>query len=101
MRCKRILWFVLSVLLGLLITVPFAAYAYKPVNKVVRVGWYDSAFHRRDQFGRRSGYGYEYQQRIAAYTGWTYQYVEGSWSTLLEKLIAGEIDILSDVSYTP
>ena len=32
-------------------------------GKVVRVGWYESAFHRTDQFGRRSGYGYEYQQR--------------------------------------
>ena len=100
MRCRRMLWFVLSVMVTLFMTIPFSANAYEPVNKVVRVGWYDSAFHRRDQFGRRSGYGYEYQQRIAAYTGWTYQYVEGSWSTLLEKLIAGEIDILSDVSYT-
>lgn len=78
-----------------------------PVNaqdteqKVVRVGWYESAFHRTDQFGRRSGYGYEYQQRVAIYTGWVYEYVEGSWSELLEKLIAGEIDLLSDVSYTP
>ena len=70
-------------------------------QKVVRVGWYDSAFHHTDQFGRRSGYGYEYQQRVAIYTGWTYEYIEGSWSELLEKLISGEIDLLSDVSYTP
>ena len=69
-------------------------------HKVVRVGWYESAFHHVDKFGRRSGYGYEYQKRIAIYTGWTYEYVEGSWSELLEKLIAGEIDLLSDVSYT-
>ena len=38
-------------------------------GKVVRVGWYESAFHRTDPFGRRSGYGYEYQQRVATYTG--------------------------------
>ena len=70
-------------------------------SKVVRVGWYESAFHSTDQFGRRSGYGYEYQQRVAIYTGWDYEYVEGSWSELFEKLENGEIDLLSDVSYTP
>ena len=69
-------------------------------GKVVRVGWYESAFHHTDEFGRKSGYGYEYQRRLSIYTGWTYEYVEGSWSQLLEKLIAGELDLLSDVSYT-
>lgn len=101
MRCKRMLGVLLSVITLLTMAVSFTAYALERAQKIVRVGWYDSAFHHRDQFGRRSGYGYEYQQRIATYTGWKYEYVEGSWSTLLEKLIAGEIDILSDVSYTP
>ena len=53
-----------------------------------------------DQFGRRSGYAYDYQKKIAAYTGWNYEYVEGSWSELLQMLINGEIDLMSDVSYT-
>ena len=83
----------------LLMMIPLAAQAGTE-GKTVRVGWYESAFHRTDSFGRRSGYGYEYQQRIAIYTGWNYEYVEGSWSELLEKLIAGELDLLSDVSYT-
>ena len=88
-------------LLGLMLLCSLIPQAAAEENKVVRVGWYESAFHRTDQFGRRSGYGYEYQQRIAIYTGWTYEYVEGSWSQLLEKLIAGDLDLLSDVSYTP
>ena len=79
---------------------PLPAHAQEASGKVVRVGWYESAFHSTDQFGRRSGYGYEYQQRIATYTGWTYEYVEGSWSELYEMLAAGQIDLLSDVSYT-
>lgn len=70
-------------------------------KKVVRVGWYESAFNSTDRFGRRSGYAYEYQQRLAAYTGWKYEYVEGNWADLLAKLQRGEIDLLSDVSYTP
>jgi EAL domain-containing protein (putative c-di-GMP-specific phosphodiesterase class I)/ABC-type amino acid transport substrate-binding protein/GGDEF domain-containing protein len=84
----------------LCVVLPLTAFASESNQKVVRVGWYESAFHHTDEFGRRSGYGYEYQKRIAIYTGWTYEYVEGSWSELLEKLIAGEIDLLTDVSYT-
>ncbi|MBR4720457.1 MAG: EAL domain-containing protein [Clostridia bacterium] len=84
-----------------------AAFIISPVfstpqgsQKVVRVGWYESPFNHTDALGRRSGYAYEYQQKIAAYTGWKYEYVEGSWSELLSKLESGEIDLLSDVSYT-
>ena len=76
------------------------AYAQEPDQKVVRVGWYESSFCYRDQFGRRAGIDYEYQYRISAYTGWSYEYVEDSWSNLLQMMINGEIDLLSDVSYT-
>lgn len=97
---KKLSLRILCLLTVLMMLASPAVFAAKPEAKTVRVGWYESAFHRTDQFGRRSGYGYEYQQRIATYTGWTYEYVEGSWSELLEMLIAGELDILSDVSYT-
>ena len=68
--------------------------------KTVRVGWYESSFNTKDEEGRRSGYGYEYQIKLAAYTGWEYEYVEGSWPELLEMLKRGEIDMMSDISYT-
>ena len=68
-------------------------------RKKVRVGWFESKFNHTDQFGRKSGYAYEYQRKIAAYTGWEYEYVEGNWSELLEMLKKGEIDLLGDVSY--
>ncbi|MBQ6503692.1 MAG: EAL domain-containing protein [Flexilinea sp.] len=100
MRFKRKGILTLFILLFLTMLFSLTVYGQDTDQKVVRVGWYESAFHRTDQFGRRSGYGYEYQQRIATFTGWTYEYVEGSWSELLEKLIAGELDLLSDVSYT-
>lgn len=70
-------------------------------NKVVKVGWYESHFNRTDTFGRRSGYAYDYQQKIAAYTGWNYSYVKGTWPELYTMLVNGQIDILSDISYTP
>ncbi len=78
---------------------PIAAYAQEE-GRTVRVGWYESPFNHTDQFGRRTGYTYEYQQKIAAYTGWRYEYVRGSWTELLQMLIDGEIDLMGDVSYT-
>ena len=70
-------------------------------GKTVRVGWYESSFNTIDENGRRSGYAYDYQLKLAAYTGWTYEYVEGSWPELMDMLEKGEIDLMSDVSYTP
>ena len=67
---------------------------------IIRVGWYESPFNSTDPLGRRSGYAYDYQQKIAAYSGWTYEYVEGSWSDLLQMLSDGKIDLMSDVSFT-
>lgn len=91
--------FALAFLL-LAVTTPAVAHA-KEQDKAVRVGWYESSFNTTDQFGHKSGYAYEYQLKLAAYTGWHYEYVKGSWSELMEMLKAGEIDLMSDVSYTP
>ncbi len=66
---------------------------------VVRVGWYDTPFNYKDSFGRRMGYAYEYQRKIAAYTGWKYEYIEGTWPELMEMLRDGRIDLMSDVSF--
>ncbi len=99
-RHRKVLWLAFALSMAFLILLSPTAYAQETDKNVVRVGWYESAFHSTDEFGRRSGYGYEYQQRVATYTGWTYEYVEGSWSELFEKLVAGDIDLLSDVSYT-
>ena len=72
-----------------------SAYAQE---KIVRVGWFESKYNISDEYGRRSGYSYDYQQALAVYTGWKYEYVTGSWPELLEKIINNEIDLLSDVS---
>ena len=97
---SRTLSLVLCLLTALLLFSPFSARAEDTEKKTVRVGWYESTYCYVDQFGRRSGIAYEYQHKISAYTGWEYEYVEDSWSNLLEKLKRGEIDLLSDVSYT-
>ena len=69
-------------------------------RKKVRVGWHEPPHFITDQYGRKSGYSYDYQLKISAYTGWEYEYVEGTWPDLFEMLKKGEIDLLGDVSYT-
>ena len=99
---KRIPYAALCALLlalAVLAALPLGAHAREP-EKIVRVGWFESPFNTTDELGRRSGYAYDYQQKIAACTGWTYEYVTGSWPELLQMLEDGRIDLLSDVSYT-
>ena len=96
-KLRRAAAWVLALLLAL--GALSAASAHGEETKVVRVGWYDSSFNYRDQFGRRCGIDFEYQHKIATYTGWVYEYVEDSWPNLLQMLMDGKIDLLSDVSY--
>ena len=88
----------LSVLL-LLACLPLQALAAE--GKVVRVGWYEGGYNITGLSGERSGYGYEFQQTVAGYTGWRYEYVKGTSIELLEKLQRGELDMLNCISYTP
>ena len=98
---KRMIVILLFLTILISEVMPCKAYAREMEHKVIRVGWYDSSFCYYDEYGRRGGIDYEYQQKISAYTGWTYEYVEDSWPNLLQMLMDGEIDLLSDVSYKP
>ena len=100
-RINRILNRSAALLLTLVMAAVFLPAARaEDSGKIVRVGWYESPFNTTDELGRRSGYSYEYQQKIAAYTGWVYEYVEGGWPVLMEMLADGRIDLMSDVSFT-
>ena len=72
----------------------------KPQSEVVKAAWYEDSYHITDKNGSRSGYGYEYEQAVSAYTGWDYDYVTGNWEELLKKLQNDEIDLMSSLSYT-
>ena len=97
---KTTLAALLCLLLTLALYCPATAEPADGGQKVVRVGWFEPVFNQADHAGRRTGYGYEYQLKLAAYTGWKYEYVQGSWPNLLKMLEDGEIDLLSDVAYT-
>ena len=98
---KFVRLFVICLLLTICTATAFQVFVFAETRgRTVRVGWYESPFNKTDEAGRRTGFAYQYQQKIAAYSGWKYEYVEGSWPELLEMLKDGKIDLMSDVSYT-
>ena len=99
MHAKRIMVFWLGVILCITLC-PMLPFRAKAAPREVRVGWHEEPYFIKDQNGRASGYSYEYQQKIAAYVGWEYHYVEGGWAELTEKLKTGEIDLLANMSYS-
>ena len=79
--------------------IPLPVSAEEAKYRTVRVGWYEGTYNTTGPDGRRRGYSYEYQQAVAAHTGWKYEYVEGSWAGLMSMLKKGEIDLLGGISY--
>lgn len=70
-------------------------------SKIVRVGYFSSPnFQEGGADEHKRGAGYEYLQKIASLTGWSYEYVYASFGECLEMLENGEIDLMGDVSYT-
>ena len=78
---------------------PFPVSAEEAKTRTVRVGWYEGTYNTTGPDGQRRGYSYEYQQAVAAHTGWKYEYVEGSWAELMSMLKNGQIDLLGGISY--
>ncbi len=70
----------------------------------LRVGFFAfSGYHILLENGRRSGYGYEFLQKLATHADWVYEYVgyDSSYSDALEMLKSGEVDIVTSVTKTP
>ena len=70
--------------------------------ETVKVGYYFSNNFQEgmDDRSPKSGYSYEYLQKLASYTGWKYEYVYGEWDELFERLKDGEIDLMAGVAYS-
>ena len=67
----------------------------------VRVGYYENEVFQEGA-GKglvKTGYAYEYYQKISEYTGWKYEYVYGGFSDLYQMLLDGRIDLLAGLAY--
>ena len=73
-------------------------------QEILKVGFFAfSGYHIIEEDGRRSGYGYEFLQRLAIHGGWSYEYLgyNGSYAESLDMLRNGQVDIVTSVSKTP
>ena len=61
------------------------------VNEVFQEGANDDSV--------KTGYAYEYYQKLSEYTGWRYEYVYGEFGDLYQMLLNGEIDFLAGLAY--
>lgn len=70
-------------------------------GKTIRVGYIDyDGFITPDADEGFTGYGAEYLQEVAHYTGWQYTYSRDTWENCLEDLRGGRIDLLCTAQYT-
>ncbi len=94
--------FILGLIMALFVSIlPSNLVRVKADEKVIRVGYDTNSNFIKDDGKDYYGYGVEYLEKIAEYTGWKYEYVKDeSWQGSLDKLRNGEIDLLCTVHYT-
>ena len=96
---QRGIIFILCICILFSICPVYAFAAENQKERVVRIGVPDDTYDKINGNGKRSGYGYEYLQKIAGYTGWNYEYVDCTWENCFDKLKNDELDIIEGVSY--
>ena len=91
----------LFLVLSLGVPVPITAAAAGREGVTVRVGYYENeVFQEGAQEGAvKSGYAYEYYQKLSEYTGWQYDYVYGEFGDLYQMLLDGDIDFLAGLAW--
>lgn len=82
-------------------TLPFGLISANADEKIIRVGYDSNSNFIKEADGNYYGYGVEYLEKIAEYTGWKYEYIKDeSWHASLDKLRNGEIDLICTAHYT-
>jgi len=93
----------LCYLLIMIILLSFAPASFAEENNIkkIRVGHIElSSFHNNFISGTDDGYGDEYLQEIAKYTGWEYENIHTTWEQGLKMLEEGSIDIVGAIPYS-
>ncbi|MBQ8519375.1 MAG: EAL domain-containing protein [Agathobacter sp.] len=80
---------------------PIYTGTFKADEKIIRIGYDANSNFIKEANGSYYGYGVEYLEKIAEYTGWKYEYVnDESWQASLDKLRNGQIDLICTAHYT-
>lgn len=88
-----------AIILAGVIVLPHAHASTSGDNRV-RVGYYENeVFEEGAREGAvKTGYAYEYYQKLSEYAGWRYEYVYGEFGDLYQMLLDGEIDFLAGLA---
>ncbi len=81
----------------------FATKLQSVQHNKVRVGFFElEGYHKIDEKGNKSGYGYDFIQMLSRYNNWEPEYVgyEKSWAEAQDMLKNGEIDLLTSARKT-
>ena len=80
---------------------PAEAFAADSTARTVRIGYYENEVFQEGaaEDAVKTGYAYEYYQKLSEYTGWQYEYVYGEFGDLYQKLLDGEIDLLAGLAW--
>lgn len=101
---KRLAAFILALCFAVGALGPTSVYGTEPqaeAEQKIRIGYIDyEGFISREPDGSYVGYGVEYLEKIAEYTGWEYEYVYDSWENQLERLKNGDIDFVCHAQKT-
>lgn len=98
-RLGRIGIAVLPLFAGLLLTCIYPCVLAQDAPSAIRVGFYNNPpkIFRNEQ-GAIVGFFPDILAAIADNEGWKIEYVPGTWAECLDRLVAGEIDLMPDVA---
>ncbi len=93
---------ILTLVFALLISLlPVANEIIRAEERTIRIGYDANSHFIQEKDGVFYGYGVEYLNKMAEYTGWNYEYIkDDSWHASMEKLRNGEIDLICTAHYT-
>ena len=91
-----IMLFILGI--SLLLSAPMA-FAQPRTVRIAAFNFYPAIFQAPN--GSVQGFCTDFLNEIAKREGWDIQYVYGSWGDGLPKIKRGEVDVLTNVAYTP
>ena len=101
LKSRRKIHILTLMLVACMLLTQYGGINAKADEKVIRVGYDSNSKFIQEINEEYYGYGVEYLNKIAAYTGWKYEFVkDDSWHASWEKLRNGEIDLLCTAHYT-
>jgi len=101
-KSKAVLFAAFLCLVMLIVNLsPIPVRAAGPSGEAVRVGYYENEVFQEGASDDlvKTGYAYEYYQKLSEYTGWRYEYVYGEFGDLYQMLLDGDIDFLAGLAY--